>query len=96
VLIPDEFQVNETVFDAALAEARLQPGQLDLEGPQRRLAEFFALRQVPCLDLLPALRQAPRSYEPCDTHWNVLGNHVAAREIAIWLSREGIVRRGPG
>jgi hypothetical protein len=96
VLIPDEFQVNETILDAALAEARLQPGQLDLEGPQRRLAEFFALRQVPCLDLLPALRQAPRSYEPCDTHWNVLGNHVAAREIAIWLSREGIVRRGPG
>jgi hypothetical protein len=96
VLIPDEFQVNPTVLDEGLAEGHIQRGQLDLDGPQRRLAEFFALRQVPCLDLLPALRQSPGSYAPCDTHWNVLGNHVAAREIASWLCRAGIVKRGPG
>jgi hypothetical protein len=96
VLIPDEFQVNEIVLDAALAEGHLQRGHLDLEGPQRRLAAFFAARQVPCLDLLPALRQSPGSYAPRDTHWNELGNQVAAREIAIWLTGEGMVKRAPG
>jgi hypothetical protein len=96
VLIPDEFQVHESVLAEALAEAGLEPGQLDLEGPQRRFMAFCEARKVPCLDLLPALRQAPNSYAPRDTHWNVAGNHAAARAIALWLARAGLVKRGSG
>jgi hypothetical protein len=96
VLIPDEFQVNETVLAEAMVEAGLTREQLDLEGPQRRLAALFQARHVPCLDLLPALRERPSTYAPCDTHWNVTGNHLAAGAIARWLEHQGMVKRGPG
>jgi hypothetical protein len=96
VLIPDEFQVNSAVLDEALTQAGWQRGQVDLEAPQRRLTAFFAARHVPCLDLLPALRAAPQTYAPHDTHWNVLGNHLAAHEIAVWLDCAGLVKPGSG
>jgi lysophospholipase L1-like esterase len=87
VLIPDEFQVNAAVLGAALQEAGLAREQIDLDLPQRRLLEFFAQRGVPCLDLLPAFRTVPDTYAPRDTHWNVRGNHLAARHIAEWLPK---------
>jgi lysophospholipase L1-like esterase len=90
VLIPDEFQVNATVLGDALREACLAREHIDLELPQRRLLEFCARYGVPCLDLLPALRAVPETYAPCDTHWNVAGNHLAARHIAQWLP--GVLR----
>jgi hypothetical protein len=37
------------------------------------------------VDLLPAFRSAARTtrlYKPRDTHWNIAGNRLAAREIA--------------
>ena len=94
VLIPDQFQVNDSVLTAALAENGWDREQVDLEVPQRRLAAFFAERKVACLDLLPAVRAAPDAYAPRDTHWNVNGNRVAAREIAVWLVRERLVKSG--
>jgi hypothetical protein len=93
VLIPDEFQVNDAVLEAARLEVGWSREEIDLEAPQRRLAEFFAVRNVPCLDLLPAMRSTPACYAPCDTHWNVTGNHLAAREIGVWLKG---LKRGSG
>jgi hypothetical protein len=89
VLIPDEFQVNEAVLQDAIKESGFGREELDLEGPQRRLKAFLAERSVPCLDLLPAFRAVPDTYAPFDTHWNVAGNHLAAREIAAWLPTQG-------
>jgi hypothetical protein len=85
VLIPDEFQVNPAVLDAAVKDARLAPAALDLALPQRRLAANFAARGVPCLDLLPVFQRHPHTYVPRDTHWNVAGHRLAAREIVEWL-----------
>jgi hypothetical protein len=85
VLIPDEFQVNDGVLQNALSVSGLWPDKLDLDGPQRRLLAFFLERDVPCLDLLPTFREVPCTYATCDTHWNVAGNHLAARTIAKWL-----------
>ena len=86
-LIPDEYQVNDALF-ATLAEGR--EADYDREDPQRRLAAWCAGRGVPCLDLLPALREAERderTYKPRDTHWNERGNRVAAQALAEWLGR---------
>ncbi len=87
VLIPDEFQVNSAVLDNALRDAKMERATCDLDLPQRRLRAFCAARAVPCLDLLPAFRQATDTYAPRDTHWNVRGNRLAAAEIANWLRR---------
>jgi hypothetical protein len=85
VLIPDEFQVNAAVLDQAIRDAGVAMADLDLSGPQRRLAAFFSERGVPCLDLLPTFHDHAATYAPRDTHWNVAGNHLAARCLAQWL-----------
>ncbi len=85
VVIPDEFQVNDTLWESVVGE---DAARFDRDRPQRVLTEFFAARGVPCLDLLPALRAAEadgRTYEPRDTHWNARGNRVAADAIIAWL-----------
>jgi hypothetical protein len=86
VLIPDEFQVNPQVLSDALTAAGRQASEVDLSLPQRRLQEFFAARRVPCLDLLPALRDQPNTYATRDTHWNERGNALAAGCIGTWLA----------
>jgi hypothetical protein len=93
VLIPDEFQVNSAVLAQALASANLTEADLDLDGPQRRLLEFFEKLRVPCLDLLPAFQQTPDTFAPRDTHWNVAGNHLAAKCIANWLAQSQLPTR---
>jgi hypothetical protein len=86
-IIPDEYQVNDALF-ATLAAGH--ESDFDREDPQRRLAAWCAERGVPCLDLLPALREAERdehTYKPRDTHWNARGNRVAALCLAQWLEQ---------
>lgn len=85
VLIPDEFQVNPVVLQAAQEDSGIDPEKVDLDLPQRRLREFCVMRGVPCLDLRPVLAAVPETYAPRDTHWNVRGNHLAAAAIAAWL-----------
>jgi hypothetical protein len=85
VLIPDEFQVNPAVLDQAVRDTNNERSAFDLDLPQRRLCDFCAARGVPCLDLLPVFRDAPDTYAPRDTHWNVRGNRLAAAALADWL-----------
>jgi hypothetical protein len=85
VLIPDEFQVNRSVFDETLRAAGLREEDFDLTLPQRRLSAFFTSRRVPCLDLLPAFAGCSDAYTPRDTHWNVRGNRLAADHMRPWL-----------
>jgi hypothetical protein len=73
------------VFFAALRDGSYEPGELDIEEPQRRLRDWCEGKGVPCLDLLPFFQVTTDAYAPCDTHWNVHGNRIAAREIAGWL-----------
>lgn len=87
VLIPDEYQVNDALWASLVGG---HEGEYDRDDPQRRLAAMCAEWQVPCLDLLPALRAAQSEgpvYAPRDTHWNVAGNRVAAQALADWLGR---------
>jgi SGNH hydrolase-like domain, acetyltransferase AlgX len=88
IVIPDEFQVNAEVLARALQQAGLSAGDIDLDLPQRRLKVFLAEQGAPCLDLLSAFGETSSTYAPCDTHWNVRGNHLAAEQIAKWLVRQ--------
>jgi hypothetical protein len=85
VLIPDEFQVNPAVLADAITEAGVERGRVDVTLPQQRLVAFFGERGIPCLDLLPAFDGVAEAYAPCDTHWNVRGNRLAAERIREWL-----------
>jgi len=88
VLIPDEFQVNPKVLGDALEDSHLDCEAIDLQAPQHHLVEFFAARDVPCLDLLPEFSKAEGTYTSHDTHWNARGNRLAAKCISDWLKKK--------
>jgi hypothetical protein len=85
ILIPDEVQVNPGVLQAVVASGKVDRAAFDLDLPQRRLQEFLVRRGVDCLDLRPVLNGLADAYVPCNTHWSVHGNHLAAERIAAWL-----------
>ena len=86
VLIPDELQIDEGIWQRLVASG----GALDRQAPGRLLREFFAARRVPCLDLYDALATAAATgsvYVPRDMHWNARGNAAAAAAIVAWLAK---------
>lgn len=87
VLVPDEFQVSDEVLARIVERYDLDPAQLDLTLPQRRLMQLCEQQAIGCLDLLPVLRAAPeRVYRLSDTHWNLAGNRRAARAMGRALA----------
>jgi len=90
MLIPDEFQVEDSVWE--LVTSGLQGETLDRDLPQRVLDGWLAEQGIPFLDLLPALRGVvPMAdgrrhlYQLRDTHFNARGNEVAGDELAEFL-----------
>lgn len=88
LLLPDEFQVDDGLWQRLQASAR--PPLPERDFPQRRIAGLLAERGVPCLDVLPALRAAAASgqrvYLRQDTHLNLRGNQVVGRALGDFLA----------
>jgi lysophospholipase L1-like esterase len=96
VVIPDEFQVNQTLQDSILKSRRKRREGLavDFARPNRMLARELDALGIEYLDLLPAFADTGRQtryYKLRDTHWNIAGNQLAAELIAEHL----ISRRPP-
>lgn len=76
---------------AALGPAYAVPGRFDFDGPERRLAEITASKDIPYLALLPAFRERARrdpdarTVFSCDGHWNETGHAWAAEVLADYL-----------
>jgi len=88
VLIPDEYQANDELY-GQLVEAAPAGTQYDRELPQQRILEHCWLRNLECLDLLPALRRAQEGghvYHRRDTHWDARGNRIAGEIIGEYLA----------
>ncbi len=66
--------------------------------PGDLVGKFCAERQIPYLDLLPPFREIPRAerlFFPKDGHWTEGGHDAAAKMIAGFLAREGLVPSSP-
>ena len=92
LLIPDEFQVEDAVWE--VARAGPDGERLDRDLPQRVLAGWLGEQDIPFVDLLPALRAVPpmadgkrHLYHLRDTHFNARGNAIAGEELARLLQR---------
>jgi len=92
MLIPDEFQVEDALWEIVRKRAGRE---LDRTRPQRLLTAWLAEQDIPCLDLLPILRQIPLEsdgkrhlYHKQDTHFNARGNQITAQALAEFLRRE--------
>lgn len=90
VLIPEEIQVDPTLQETLIAGfARYRRDNTDFLRPNRLLFERLTELGFDVLDLYPAFAEQSahrRLYKPRDTHWNIAGNHLAAREIGRHLS----------
>lgn len=89
-LIPDEFQVNDELWEQVRARLPL-PGP-DRFRPQALIRTWLEEHGVSYLDLLPALRSVEpltdgrrHVYRLRDTHFNVRGNEVAGKALAAYL-----------
>jgi hypothetical protein len=91
VVVPGEFQLNRVLLETLCRRMGYESKDLDLELPQRRLADFAGSHQIPCVDLLPHLRLCESSpYERDTRQWNAAGTAVALQTIGGWLqSRYG-------
>lgn len=86
VVVPVEYQVDRRLCETLRRRAGYESGQLDLELPQRRLAEFAFAHELPLIDLLPQLRASDKSpYLRQASTWNDDGHALAGRAIRGWL-----------
>jgi hypothetical protein len=88
VLIPDEFQVNDDLYEEITKSnplyASFQPNY-----PQERILAYCKQHDIKCIDMLPALREGQktgRTYHLRDTHLNAYGNRILGEELADALS----------
>ena len=86
LIIPDEYQVNDELWQAVVAKHDV-PLQRDL--PQRKIREWARAGNRDIMDLLPLLlAEEPLDdgklhlYHLRDTHFNARGNDVAGRALA--------------
>lgn len=87
LLIPDELQVEDALWEELLAGRRRADFDRDL--PQRVVGRWLDERGVPHLDLLPRLRAVEpladgwrHVYHRQDTHFNARGNRIAGLALA--------------
>jgi len=92
LLMPDEIQVSKELFDTVCARFSFDAGAYDLDRPQARLRAALERLRVPYVDPLAALRERQaieRTYIPLDTHWNAVGNAIAADALLRWFTGAG-------
>jgi hypothetical protein len=88
VIIPDEAQINMSLQAEVARASGHAPSDLDFAQPNRFIARALDAEGIRTLDLLPTFQEAGRGavlYKPQDTHWNLAGNQLAAKTIAIFL-----------
>jgi hypothetical protein len=88
VIIPDEAQINMSLQAEVARASGHSPDDLDFAQPNRLIARALDAEGIKTLDLLPTFQGAGQKavlYKPQDTHWNLAGNQLAARTIAIFL-----------
>jgi hypothetical protein len=60
VVVPSEFQMNAALCQTLARRSGASPDQIDVELPNRRLADFAQRHDLPLFDLLPHLRLSSR------------------------------------
>ena len=92
ILVPDEFQVNDSLYQTILEQKSTQEIYVR-DYPQQKITSYFSDNRIRYLDLLPQMRKAnsvERTYHLQNTHWNARGNEVAGNAIADYLLKNVI------
>ncbi len=91
IIIPDELQLNDSLWNEGVARTGIDPHYLDRRSPQLRLIEALEKENIKYIDLLSEMSSSSDSanfYQPADTHFNIKGNAEAARIISSYLKEK--------
>lgn len=98
VLIPDEYQVEDALWQQLHSQADLSG--MDREQPQKVVSAWLEAQGIPFVDLLPKLRSVPpladgrrHVYHLQDTHFNARGNQIAGEALAELIEGAGVAKR---
>lgn len=95
VHLPQRYQVAPADWEVMRSFWNLDPADFDLSLFNRELAEFCAVEEIECLDLLVAFREAGRTkslYLPDgDMHFNARGHELAGRVTADFIARHRLM-----
>lgn len=94
VVIPDEVQVNTELQDKVVNALQVDKEGIDFNLPNTMLNVELRKLDISYIDLLEPFRMTAREkrlYKPQDTHWNIMGNQMAARLLAdfFWQKWQG-------
>jgi len=89
MLIPDQYQVDQTLVEEVLSSSGSRREDYDFNRPQRVMGRTLESAGIEVLDLLEIFHRASSGdslYRPQDTHWNRRGNEMAAESLAGFLT----------
>ncbi len=88
VIHPDQTQIDEHLRREIITTFQVDENDYDFDLPQKVLRSYCEDRGIPCLDLLPSVREKSNDgklYLLHDTHYNQAGNELAATRISQFL-----------
>jgi len=91
VIHPFQAQVDAQLRRAVMERFDLSPLDYEVSKPQRFVADFCSERGIRCLDLIPSLAKDSEKeilYLHQDTHYNSMGNELAANQLKDSLLQE--------
>jgi len=99
VIMPDELQVDKAFLERLFGKyGDIDKNDYDLDRSTRKLIEFLTKNHIDYIDLKPAFRkrywEGITLYKLRDTHWNIAGNRLAAKELfKVFKKRWGLKKR---
>jgi len=99
MIVPTRAQVYPDAWKALMLGAEGRDRDYDQMGPNNLLGGIAGRTSTPLLDLTPTFREAGRArgaaplYFAHDQHWTAAGHELAARAMADWLKRSGLIPR---
>lgn len=98
VLLPADYQMDQAAFDGVVRRLGGDPAQMDVDQPNRILADSLTGRGIEVVDLLPALRahhtMGETLFGTVDRHFSPDGHRVSWETLAPQVQRTLHERQG--
>ncbi len=90
LIIPDSMQIDPEVRAQVIEYSGTTAAYYDFDRPNRILEGHLKASGIDYLDLTQVMIEQGRNkalYKPNDTHWNIAGNQLAARELQRYFDK---------
>jgi hypothetical protein len=82
LILPDEMQINNQLFNRILKEKKLSLDDIDSELPQNILISFLNKNNIEFINILEYFKKDNKAlnyYQPNDSHFNIYGTEALSK-----------------